>query len=67
MSYPSFMVLALLVWASLTAAHPAASLTSFPEETTTTEAEALSEDECLKALEEFPEVSTCYKAWRKCN
>ena len=62
MSYPSFMVLALLVWASLTAAHPAASLTSFPEETTTTETEALSEDECLKALEEFPDVSTCYKA-----
>ena len=37
-------------------AHPASStLTSFPEETTATE--ALSEEECLKILEDFPEVS----------
>ena len=59
MSSPIFKVLALLVWASLSAAHLAATLTSFPEDTTPTEAEPLSEDECLKALEEFPEVSTC--------
>ena len=58
MSSPIIKVLALLVWASLSAAHPATSLTSFPEETTPTEAEPLSEDECLKALQEFPEVST---------
>ena len=56
----------LLVWTSLSAGHPAsATLTSFPEETSATEASseetsatvALSEEECLKILENFPEVS----------
>ena len=53
---PSIMILTLLVWTSLSSAHPASStLTSFPEETSATE--ALSEEECLKILEDFPEVS----------